>query len=49
MHEREECSECGEAIAPGAGRFKIGMKRYHVECYDATRHMGLAAPPSSPA
>jgi hypothetical protein len=33
------CSECGESIALGIGRFNVGRKRYHVECYDPTRHM----------
>src|SRR5262245_17354592 len=38
--ERQQpCSECGELIAVGMGRYNVGEKRYHVECYDATRHM----------
>ena len=37
--ERQQCSECGELIAAGMGRYNVGTKRYHVECYDAARHM----------
>ena len=48
--ERQQpCSECGELIAAGSGRYNVGMKRYHVECYDVTRHMGLTSAPSTPA
>ena len=39
------CSACGKPIAAGAGRFNVGKKRYHVECYDPTRHLTPPAPP----
>jgi hypothetical protein len=35
---QQPCSECGELIAAGMGRYNVGEKRYHVECYDPTRH-----------
>ena len=43
--ERQQpCSECGELIAAGTGRYNVGENRYHVECYDVTRHMMLTSP-----
>ena len=41
---RPPCSECGELIAAGTGRYNVGKNRYHVECYDVTRHMMLTSP-----
>jgi hypothetical protein len=32
------CTECGRTIDDGTGRFNLGSRRYHVECYDVRRH-----------
>jgi len=43
------CSACGKFIAAGTGRFNVGKKRYHVECFDATRHLTETPPPDPSA
>jgi hypothetical protein len=37
------CTECGRTIDGGTGRFNLGSRKYHVECYDVSRHLVLPA------
>jgi hypothetical protein len=43
------CTACGQPIAGGSGRFNVGPKRYHVDCFDPTRHMTPIPPPGPSA
>jgi hypothetical protein len=38
------CSECGKPIAAGVLRANVRAERYHVECYDETRHRTPLSP-----
>ena len=35
------CAECGETVEAGSGRYNVGSRRYHVDCYDPGRHLEL--------
>jgi hypothetical protein len=37
------CTECGNPIERGVGRFNVGDRRYHADCYDPTQHLSSSA------